>query len=46
MVTVQLHVREVTCPSCGAEVDLWNSDDETRCCFCEYRLFRRERTVH
>jgi DNA-directed RNA polymerase subunit RPC12/RpoP len=45
-VTVPLLVTEVTCPSCGAEVDLWNGDNETRCCFCEHRLFRRESTVH
>ena len=35
-----------TCPKCGGELGIWSEGPETRCSFCEYRVFERESTVH
>jgi len=35
-----------TCPRCGGEIGLWSEEPETRCIFCEYRVFDREKTIH
>ncbi len=35
-----------TCPKCGGEVGIWSEDTVTRCIFCDYPLFERERTIH
>lgn len=34
------------CPKCGGEIGLWSEARETRCIFCDYRVFEKERMVH
>lgn len=34
------------CPRCGGEVGLWSGNRETRCTFCDLRIFDREATEH
>ena len=36
----------VTCPICGAEVDIWSGDEETRCLACEHQIFKKQRAAH
>jgi DNA-directed RNA polymerase subunit RPC12/RpoP len=35
-----------TCPKCGGEVNIWSEGQETVCIFCQYRMFKNEKTVH
>lgn len=46
VLTIPVLLRVVTCPSCGAEVDLWTRDEETRCTVCKQVIHKRQRTVH
>ena len=34
------------CPKCGGEVEFWSEAEETRCLFCNHKLFSRESTTH
>ncbi len=34
------------CPRCGGEIELWSEAEETRCLFCDFKLFDRESTTH
>ena len=35
-----------TCPRCGGEIDLMSREEETRCVFCDHKLYERESTSH
>ena len=35
-----------TCPKCGGEVEIWSEGQETVCIFCQYHIFKNEKTVH
>jgi len=41
-----LTVGIVTCPRCGEDIEIWTETDEATCLYCNYKLFRKERTVH
>ncbi len=43
---VPVPLRVVTCPACGAGVDLWTADDETRCKRCKKVIHKRQRINH
>lgn len=35
-----------TCPRCGGEVDLMSTEVETRCFFCDHKLYEHGGTSH
>lgn len=35
-----------TCPRCGGEIEIMSDEDETRCLFCDFKLYDRETTSH
>lgn len=45
-VSVPVLMTEITCPACGAGVELWTGDDETRCPSCELEIYRKQRADH
>jgi len=36
----------ITCPVCGFEIALWSDEEETKCRFCGYKIFHKERIIH
>lgn len=36
----------LTCPECGEDIEIWTDDEETRCLFCGFHLFRKEALIH
>ncbi len=36
---------EVTCPRCGADIEIWSDEEVTSCSACGYRVFNHERIV-
>lgn len=36
----------VTCPSCGAEVELWTGEDSVACLACDFMIIRKQRIDH
>lgn len=36
----------VACPACGAGVDIWTGEEETRCFACDHAIFRKQRINH
>ena len=36
----------ITCTQCGAGVELWTDEEETLCLSCNYKVFKRESTIH
>ena len=36
----------ITCTQCGGEVELWTDEEETLCPSCNYKVFKKESTVH
>jgi ribosomal protein S27AE len=36
----------MTCPRCGAGVEVWTSGEATTCGECSYALFKRQRRAH
>ncbi len=46
VLTIPALLRVVTCPSCGAEVDLWTKNEETRCSACDQVIHKRQWTNH
>jgi DNA-directed RNA polymerase subunit RPC12/RpoP len=36
----------VTCPACGAEVDIWSAEEEIRCDVCDQRIFKKQNASH
>jgi DNA-directed RNA polymerase subunit RPC12/RpoP len=45
-VTVPIMMTEITCPACGAEVDLWADHDATRCQACGLEIYKKQRADH
>ncbi|NOY64347.1 MAG: hypothetical protein GXO97_02955 [Nitrospirae bacterium] len=37
---------EITCPQCGAEIEMWSDEEETRCRLCGYVVFNHERYIN
>ncbi|NOX19944.1 MAG: hypothetical protein GXO99_01595 [Nitrospirae bacterium] len=37
---------EVTCPQCGAEIEIWSDEDQTACRLCGYVVFNHERYIN
>jgi hypothetical protein len=36
----------ITCPGCGAEVDLWTGGEETRCFVCDQAIYKKPHVDH
>ena len=34
---------EVTCPQCGAEIEIWSDENETACKLCGFVVFNHEK---
>jgi DNA-directed RNA polymerase subunit RPC12/RpoP len=45
-VQVPVLMTVVSCPACGAGVDLWTGEEETRCFACDHAIFRIPRFNH
>lgn len=43
---VPVLLRVITCPGCGAGVDLWADDEETACFACNYVVFQKQSVLH
>lgn len=36
----------LTCPYCGEDIEIWTDEEETKCLFCGFHLFRKEAVIH
>ena len=46
LASVPVLMTVVSCPACGAGVDLWTGEEETRCFACNHAIFRKQRFNH
>lgn len=46
LAVVPVLLRVTTCPWCGAGVDLWAEDEETKCFACDYVVFQKQSVLH
>lgn len=37
---------ELTCPKCGAEIDIWAEESETHCRLCGYAVYNHEKYIN
>lgn len=37
---------ELSCPVCGHDIELWTSQEETKCFVCGYKIFDKESIIH
>ncbi len=37
---------EVTCPQCGAEIEIWSDEEQTHCRLCGYVVYNHERYIN
>ena len=37
---------DITCPYCGADIEIWSDENETACRLCGYCVFNHERLVN